>query len=55
MKILNRCTWVLLMVVSLTQANTVTKEFDRLEAGQNITGTIGAKLKVGSPQECSLR
>ena len=58
MKTLKRCTWVdvvLLMIVCTTQAITVTKEFNRLESGQNFTGKIGAKLKVGSLQECSLR
>ena len=46
---------VLMLPVVVTQVTVVQNNFRKLEPGQNITGTIGAELKTGSHQECSLR
>ena len=44
------------MTVPVTLANmTEGNEYNVLEAGKNITGTIRAELKARSKQECSVR
>ena len=46
---------VLMLPVIATQATFVQNIFNKLDQGHNITGAIGAELKAGSHQECSLR
>ena len=46
---------VLILPVIVAQATVVQNNFKKLDPEQNITGTIGAELKSGSHQECSLR
>ena len=45
----------MMLPVIVTQVTVVQKRFKKLDPEQNITGTLGAELKAGSSQECSLR
>ena len=51
----NQIFLVLMVPVIVTKATVVQNNFKKLDSEQNITGTIGAELKSGSHQECSLR
>ena len=46
---------VLMLPVIVAQATVVENNFRKLDSEQNITGTLGAEMKSGSRQECSLR
>ena len=46
---------VLMLPVIVVQVIVVQNNFRKLDPEQNITGTIGAEVKSGSHQECSLR
>ena len=47
--------FVLTLPVIMTQANVVQNKFQKLQPGQNITGTTGAELKTRSKILCSDR
>ena len=46
---------VLVLPVIVTQATIVQNKFEKLDSGQNITGTIGAEIKARSRRECAVR
>ena len=46
---------VLVLPVIVTQATIVQNKFEKLDSGQNITGTIEAEIKVRSRRECGVR